>query len=135
MILKEENGKTLEPYEDVTIDVPEEFIGVITEQLSLRKGRMVSLSNHQTGWVRLEFKVPARGLLGFRSQMLTDTKGTAILHQLFAGYEPWAGEIKHRLSGVLVADRAGHDDRRTRSTSCRNAASCSSDRRPRSTRG
>jgi GTP-binding protein len=107
VILKEENGKTLEPYEDVTIDVPEEFIGVITEQLSLRKGRMASLSNHQTGWVRLEFKVPARGLLGFRSQMLTDTKGTAILHQLFAGYEPWAGDIKHRLSGVLVADRAG----------------------------
>ncbi len=107
VILKEENGKTLEPYEDVTIDVPEEFIGVITEQLSLRKGRMVSLSNHQTGWVRLEFKVPARGLLGFRSQMLTDTKGTAILHQVFAGYEPWAGDIRHRLTGVLVADRVG----------------------------
>ena len=107
VILKEENGKTLEPYEDVTIDVPEEFIGVITEQLSLRKGRMTTLTNHQTGWVRLEFKVPARGLLGFRSQMLTDTKGTAILHQVFAGYEPWAGEIRHRLTGVLVADRAG----------------------------
>jgi GTP-binding protein len=107
VILKEENGKTLEPYEDVTIDVPEEFIGVITEQLSLRKGRMVSLSNHQTGWVRLEFRVPARGLLGFRSQMLTDTKGTAILHQVFAGYDAWAGDIRHRLTGVLVADRAG----------------------------
>jgi GTP-binding protein len=107
VILREENGKTLEPYEDVTIDVPEEFIGVITEQLSLRKGRMATLSNHQTGWVRLEFKVPARGLLGFRSQMLTDTKGTAILHQVFSGYEPWAGEIKHRMTGVLVADRTG----------------------------
>ncbi len=107
VILKEIDGKRHEPFEDVTIDVPEEFIGVITEQLALRKGRMVSLANHQTGWVRLEFKVPARGLIGFRSQMLTDTKGTAILHQLFAGYEPWAGDIKHRLSGVLVSDRAG----------------------------
>jgi GTP-binding protein len=93
--------------EDVTIDVPEEFIGVITEQLALRKGRMVSLTNHQTGWVRLEFRVPARGLLGFRTQMLTDTKGTAILHHVFAGYETWAGEIRHRMTGVLVADRTG----------------------------
>ncbi len=108
VILREENGKTLEPFEDVTIDVPEEFIGVITEQLSLRKGRMVTLTNHQTGWVRLEFRVPARGLLGFRSQMLTDTKGTAILHQVFAGYEKWAGDIRHRLTGVLVADRTGN---------------------------
>ena len=107
VILRSEDGKTLEPFEDVTIDVPEEFIGVITAQLSLRRGRMVSLTNHQTGWVRLEFRVPARGLLGFRTQMLTDTKGTAILHQVFAGYEPWAGEIRHRLTGVLVADRTG----------------------------
>jgi GTP-binding protein TypA/BipA len=108
VITKEENGKVMEPVEDVTIDVPEEFIGVVTEQLSLRKGRMSSLTNHQTGWVRLEFRVPARGLLGFRSQMLTDTKGTAILHHVFAGYEPWAGEIRHRLTGVLVADRSGN---------------------------
>ncbi len=108
VITREENGKTLEPVEDVTIDVPEEFIGVVTEQLSLRKGRMASLANHQTGWVRLEFRVPARGLLGFRSQMLTDTKGTAILHHVFAGYEPWMGDIRHRLTGVLVADRAGN---------------------------
>jgi GTP-binding protein len=107
VILREENGKTLEPVEDVTIDVPEEFIGVVTEQLSLRKGRMTTLTNHQTGWVRLEFRVPARGLLGFRSQLLTDTKGTAILHSVFAAYEPWAGEIRHRLTGVLVADRTG----------------------------
>ncbi len=69
---------------------------------------MVTLTNHQTGWVRLEFRVPARGLLGFRSQLLTDTKGTAILHHVFADYEPWMGEIKHRLSGVLVADRTGN---------------------------
>jgi GTP-binding protein len=107
VITREVDGKTQEPYEDVTIDVPEEFIGVVTEQLSLRKGRMSSLTNHQTGWVRLEFKVPARGLLGFRSQLLTDTKGTAILHHVFAGYEPWAGDIRHRLTGVLVADRSG----------------------------
>jgi GTP-binding protein len=107
VITREVDGHTQEPVEDVTIDVPEEFIGVITEQLALRKGRMVSLTNHQTGWVRLEFRVPARGLLGFRTQMLTDTKGTAILHHVFAGYEPWAGEIRHRMTGVLVADRTG----------------------------
>jgi GTP-binding protein len=107
VITREVDGKTQEPFEDVTIDVPEEFIGVVTEQLSLRKGRMSSLTNHQTGWVRLEFKVPARGLLGFRSQLLTDTKGTAILHHVFAGYEPWAGDIRHRLTGVLVSDRSG----------------------------
>ncbi len=102
------SGKQVhEPFEDVTIDVPEEFIGVVTEQLSLRKGRMVTLTNHQTGWVRLEFKVPARGLLGFRAQLLTDTKGTAILHHVFASYEPWAGDIRHRITGVLVADRTG----------------------------
>jgi GTP-binding protein len=107
VIVHERDGKVHEPFEDVTIDVPEEFIGVVTEQLSLRKGRMVSLTNHQTGWVRLEFRVPARGLLGFRSQLLTDTKGTAILHHVFASYDPWAGEIRHRVTGVLVADRAG----------------------------
>jgi GTP-binding protein len=108
VITHEVDGKLHEPIEDVTIDVPEEFIGIVTEQLSLRKGRMVTLTNHQTGWVRLEFRVPARGLLGFRSQLLTDTKGTAILHHVFADYEPWMGEIKHRLSGVLVADRSGN---------------------------
>ncbi len=107
VIVQERDGKVHEPFEDVTIDVPEEFIGVVTEQLSLRKGRMVSLTNHQTGRVRLEFRVPARGLLGFRSQLLTDTKGTAILHHVFASYEAWAGEIRHRLTGVLVADRLG----------------------------
>jgi GTP-binding protein len=102
------DGKLCEPIEDVTIDVPEEFIGVVTEQLSLRKGRMTTLTNHQTGWVRLEFRVPARGLLGFRSQLLTDTKGTAILHHVYAGHEPWMGEIRHRLTGVLVSDRSGN---------------------------
>ena len=107
VITRDIGGKVHEPIEDVTIDVPEEFIGVVTEQVSLRKGRMSSLVNHQTGWVRLEFKVPARGLLGFRSQLLTDTKGTAILHHVFSGYEPWMGEIRHRLTGVLVSDRAG----------------------------
>jgi GTP-binding protein len=107
VIVKEIDGERCEPIEDVTIDVPEEFIGVVTEQLSLRKGRMASLTNHQTGWVRLEFKVPARGLLGFRSQLLTDTKGTGILHHVFSGWEPWMGEIRHRLTGVLVADRPG----------------------------
>ena len=107
VIVREVDGAVHEPFEQVTIDAPEEFIGVVTEQLALRKGRMTSLVNHQTGWVRLEFAVPARGLLGFRPQLLTDTKGTAILHHVFAGYEPWAGEIRHRLTGVLVADRTG----------------------------
>jgi GTP-binding protein len=107
VITRTRDGVLEEPFEDVTIDVPETFIGVITEQLSIRKGRMASLTNHHTGWVRLEFRVPARGLIGFRSQMLTDTKGTAILHHVFFGYEPWAGEIRHRLSGVLVSDRTG----------------------------
>jgi GTP-binding protein len=107
VITREVNGKIHEPYENVTIDVPEQFIGVVTEQLSLRKGRMVSLTNHHTGWVRLEFRVPARGLLGFRTQLLTDTKGTAIMHHVFAAFEPWAGEIRHRLTGVLVSDRSG----------------------------
>ncbi|HVE91377.1 MAG TPA: translational GTPase TypA [Actinomycetota bacterium] len=107
VITKEVDGQLHEPYETVTIDVPEDFVGVVTEQLNIRKGRMKTLTNHQTGWARLEFKVPARGLLGFRSQLLTDTKGTAILHHVFAGYESWAGQIRHRMTGVLVADRSG----------------------------
>ncbi|HYT26003.1 MAG TPA: EF-Tu/IF-2/RF-3 family GTPase, partial [Actinomycetota bacterium] len=101
------DGRVHEPYEAVTLDVPEEFVGVVTQVLSLRRGRMTNMVNHGTGWVRLEFRVPARGLVGFRSTLLTDTKGTAILHHLFDGYDEWAGEIHHRLTGVLVADRTG----------------------------
>jgi GTP-binding protein len=96
-----------EPYEAVTLDVPEEFLGDVTRVLAERKGRMTHMSNHGTGWVRLEFRVPARGLIGIRSQLLTETRGTALLHHLFDGYDAWAGEITHRVSGTLVADRSG----------------------------
>ena len=107
VITRTVDGRVHEPYEAVTLDVPEEFVGVLTQSLSLRKGRMTNMVNHGTGWVRLEFRVPARGLVGFRSALLTETKGTAILHHLFDGYDEWAGEIHHRLTGVLVADRIG----------------------------
>jgi GTP-binding protein TypA/BipA len=107
VITRTVGGRVHEPYEAVTLDVPEAFVGVVTQGLSLRKGRMTNMVNHGTGWVRLEFRVPARGLVGFRSALLTETKGTAILHHLFDGYDQWAGEIHHRLTGVLVADRIG----------------------------
>jgi len=107
VITRTVGGRVHEPYEAVTLDVPEEFVGVVTQGLSLRRGRMTNLVNHGTGWVRLEFRVPARGLVGFRSALLTETRGTAILHHLFDGFDEWAGEIQHRLTGVLVADRIG----------------------------
>ena len=107
VITRTENGRVLEPYEAVTLDVPEEFVGVVTQGLAVRKGRMRNLVNHGTGWARLEFRVPARGLIGFRSNLLTETRGTALLHHLFDGYDEWAGPIHHRLVGALVADRVG----------------------------
>jgi GTP-binding protein TypA/BipA len=107
VITRTENGRVLEPYEAVTLDVPEEFVGVVTQGLAVRKGRMRNLVNHGTGWARLEFRVPARGLIGFRSSLLTETRGTALLHHLFDGYDEWAGPIHHRLVGALVADRVG----------------------------
>jgi GTP-binding protein len=100
-------GKLHEPYEDLTIDVPEEFLGAVTQLLASRKGRMLNLINHGTGWVRMEFKVPSRGLIGFRTEFLTTTKGAGIANALAAGYEPWAGDIVTRQNGSLVADRAG----------------------------
>jgi GTP-binding protein len=107
VITRSENGRVLEPYEAVTLDVPEEFVGVVTQGLAVRKGRMRDMVNHGTGWARLEFRVPARGLIGFRSTLLTETRGTALLHHLFDGYDEWAGTIHHRLVGALVADRVG----------------------------
>jgi GTP-binding protein len=107
VITRTENGRVLEPYEAVTLDVPEEFVGVVTQGLAVRRGRMRNLVNHGTGWARLEFRVPARGLIGFRSSLLTETRGTALLHHLFDGYDEWAGPIHHRLIGALVADRVG----------------------------
>jgi len=107
VITKFEGGKELEPVERVFIDVPEEFIGVLSEKLAVRKGRMVSLVNKGSGRVNLEFIVPSRGLIGFRSHFLTDTKGSGVMNTLLEGYEPWAGPIPQRLTGALVADRPG----------------------------
>ncbi|MCA1840608.1 MAG: translational GTPase TypA [Actinomycetota bacterium] len=107
VITKEVDGKTFEPMEDLVLDLPEQFFGVVSQSLALRKGRMTNMVNHGSGWIRAEFRIPARGLIGFRSEMLTETRGTAIIHSVFAGYEPWQGEVTHRPSGVLVADRTG----------------------------
>jgi GTP-binding protein len=107
VVTKEINGKLHEPVERLTIDAPEEYLGAITQLLAVRKGRMEQMTNHGTGWVRMEFLVPARGLIGFRTEFLTDTRGTGIAHHVFEGYEPWAGEIRSRASGSLVADRSG----------------------------
>jgi GTP-binding protein TypA/BipA len=107
VVTREVNGKVQEPFERLTIDAPEEYLGVVTQLLAVRKGRMEQMTNHGTGWVRMEFVVPSRGLIGFRTEFLTDTRGTGIAHATFEGYEPWAGEIKTRPSGSLVADRAG----------------------------
>ena len=101
------DGKVHEPVERLTIDTPEEYLGTITQLLAARRGRMEQMTNHGTGWVRMEFLVPSRGLIGFRTQFLTDTRGTGIANHVFEGYEPWAGEITTRVSGSLVADRAG----------------------------
>ncbi len=107
-VLTQEIGGTLhEPVERVAIDVPEEYVGVVTQLLALRKGRMESLVNHGTGWVRMEQIVPARGLIGFRTEFLTETRGTGLLHHVFEGWEPWFGELRTRPTGALVADRRG----------------------------
>lgn len=107
VVTREVNGKVHEPVERLTIDAPEEYLGAITQLLAVRKGRMEQMTNHGTGWVRMEFLVPARGLIGFRTEFLTETRGTGIAHQVFEGYEPWAGAIQSRSNGSLVADRSG----------------------------
>ena len=107
VVTKRVDGKLQEPVEDLTIDVPEEFLGAVTQLMAARKGRMNNMSNHGTGWVRMEFRVPSRGLIGFRTEFLTITKGTGIANAISAGYEAWAGEIVTRSSGSMVADRAG----------------------------
>ena len=106
-ITKEINGKLHEPMELLVIDVPEDFVGVVTQQVGMRKGKMQKMQNNGHGRVRLEFKIPSRGLIGFRSQFLTDTKGTGLLNHIFDGYEPWHGHMSKRQTGVLVADRPG----------------------------
>jgi len=107
IVTKELNGKTMEPVEDLVVDVAEEFQGVVIAQVGTRRGTMTKMVNHGSGRVRLEFRIPARGLIGFRSQFLTETKGTGIMNHLFAGWEPWHGVIPARATGALVADRAG----------------------------
>ncbi len=107
VLTKEIDGKIHEPVDRLTIDVPEDFLGVVTQLLALRKGRMEQIINHGTGWVRMEYLVPARGLIGFRTEFITETRGTGLLHHVFERMEPWAGEIKGRPNGSLVADRIG----------------------------
>jgi GTP-binding protein len=106
-ITKQIDGALHEPMEHLVIDIPEEFIGVVTQQVGTRKGKMLKMQNNGHGRVRLEFRIPSRGLIGFRSQFLTDTKGTGLLNHLFDGYEPWHGTISKRMNGVLVSDRSG----------------------------
>ena len=107
VVTRELNGKLHEPVERMSVDAPEEYVGVITQLLALRKGRLEQMVNHGTGWVRMEYLVPARGLIGFRTEFLTETRGTGILHHVFDGWEPWHGELRTRPSGSLVADRRG----------------------------
>jgi GTP-binding protein len=101
------NGALHEPIERLTVDIPEEFVGVVTQLLGLRKSRLEQMVNHGTGWVRMDYRVPARGLIGFRTEFLTETRGTGLLHHVFDGYEPWVGELRTRPTGSLVADRRG----------------------------
>jgi GTP-binding protein len=107
VVTKEIDGRLHEPVERLTIDAPEEYLGAITQLLAVRKGRMEHMTNHGTGWIRMEFLVPARGLIGFRTEFLTETRGTGIAHQVFEGYEPWFGELRTRPTGSLVSDRSG----------------------------
>src|SRR4051794_24707740 len=107
VVTREIDGKVHEPVERMSIDVPEEYVGVVTQMLALRKGRMEQMVNHGTGWVRMDYLVPARGLIGFRTEFLTETRGTGIAHHLFDRYEPWYGELRTRPTGALVSDRAG----------------------------
>jgi len=107
VLTREIDGKKHEPVERVSIDVPEDYIGVVTQLLALRKGRLLQLVNHGTGWARMDYLVPARGLIGFRTEFLTETRGTGILHHVFDGWEPWHGELRTRPTGSLVADRRG----------------------------
>ena len=107
VVTREVGGELHEPIERLSIDVPEDYLGVVTQMLALRKGRMENMVNHGTGWVRIEFLVPTRGLIGFRTEFITETRGAGIMHSLFEGYEPWQGDIRTRPTGSLVADRRG----------------------------
>jgi GTP-binding protein len=107
VVTREIDGKVHEPVERLTVDCPDEYLGTVTSLLAVRKGRMENMTNHGTGWIRLDFTVPSRGLIGFRTQFLTETRGTGIAHHVFDGYEPWSGQMRMRPTGALVADRTG----------------------------
>ncbi len=107
VVTREIDGKLHEPTERLTIDVPEEHVGAVTQLLGERKARLENMTNHGTGWVRLDYVVAARGLIGFRTEFLTETRGTGLLHHVFEGYEPWMGELRTRTTGSIVADRTG----------------------------
>jgi GTP-binding protein len=107
VLIREIDGHRNEPFERLSIDVPEDYVGVVTQMLALRKGRMEHMTNHGTGWVRMEYIVPARGLIGFRTEFLTETRGTGLMHHVFERWERWAGELRTRTTGVLVSDRGG----------------------------
>jgi GTP-binding protein len=107
VVTKEIDGRVHEPVERVSVDIPEDYVGIVTQLLAMRKGRMEQMVNHGTGWVRIEELVPARALIGFRTEFLTETRGTGILHHVFDRYEPWYGELRTRPTGSLVADRQG----------------------------
>ncbi len=107
VVTREIDGVVHEPMERLAVDVPEDYLGVITQLLSLRKGRLEEIVNHGTGWVRMDYRVPARGLVGFRSEFLVETRGTGVLHSVFDGWEPWQGDLRTRRNGSLVADRRG----------------------------
>jgi len=107
VVTREIDGKLHEPVETLTVDIPEEYLGAVTQLMAPRKGRMEHMVNHGTGRIRLDYMVPSRGLIGFHTGFLTETRGTGILHHVFAGYEPWHGELRARQTGSLVADRTG----------------------------
>ncbi len=107
VVTREIDGAVHEPVERLTVDIPEDYLGVVTQLMALRKGRMEQMVNHGTGWVRMEYLVPARGMIGFRTEFLTETRGTGLLHHVFERYEPWHGELRTRPTGSLVADRRG----------------------------
>ena len=107
VVTREIDGKLHEPMERVAIDVPDDYLGVVTQLMALRKGPLIEMVNHGTGWVRMDYRVPARGLVGFRTEFMTETRGTGMLHHVFDGWEPWHGELKTKRNGSMVADRRG----------------------------
>ncbi len=134
VLTREIGGRRHEPVERVAIDVPEDYIGVVTQLLALRKGRLEQMVNHGTGWARMEYLVPARGLIGFRTEFLTETRGTGMLHHVFEGWEPWHGELRHRPPAASSPTGAARRPA-SRSSTSRSAARSSSSRATPSTRG